>query len=391
MSVNTEAFKQLSLSCFLGENSIQKKGENVWNLVKSYKSVIEVALETLDRLHEGRVPDPTVGENACQLRAVIYTGILNAEDFEQTLQTAQSVLRSALENLKKAALPGKHEFISLDAFLTINQADAPIDQRIHWFILGRILEKTRKPDRGFSLDAQGQVEYLEKIVAIDGFKGAGFSPTAIRNLESYAKKALSHHSVAIVQGWALDLPDKEESQRLYALVSGDKVKTTNQKLATAPCFSSAQVCFDLVCRERTPFILRVKQINAETAGTEGIEAFFFASNGISYERTKEENVLKRRAAILIDAASIASPILTRKQLKHELDQREIRETLLAFLATHPVYGGGCKKEPGPIEEAAVRQPYAEKARQWECCPENPRVCRLYHIYAVSTAQWKEVI
>lgn len=123
----------------------------------------------------------------------------------------------------------------------------------------------------------------------------------------------------------------------------------------------------------------------------GLKTFFFKSYGAHYESTTEESILDKRSAVMVHAMSDASPMLTQSELQAELSQREITETILAFMATDPAYGGDCKHDPGPEEENEFREPYAVKAREWGCCPENQRVCRLIHMQAVFTRHWKETV
>jgi len=390
MSTITNQFRDLS--CFFEGHDKAQAGDRLADSVKSYAVVVEVALETITRLQAGKIPDPTVGENACQLRAAFYTEILNADHFDQTLKTAKTALETAREKLKEAKPTGKREQCSLDTFLQKNNAHASLDERVHLLVLGRILEKTRAAQRSFAKDSVlGGVQPLEKVVEKDELKQAGLSKTAIQAIEKYAKKTLSQYSVSVVQAWAKELPDAIKSIRVSPLVSGANVKTTKLGLETSPCFSSAEVWLDTICRQKTPLILRISQVNAETGDVAGREVFFFKSDGNCYEPATEDDVKDKPAAFFIDAASIANPVLSRDELELELKKREIRATLLAFLATHPVYGGDCKNEPGPPEEDVYRATYVEHAREWECSPQKPRVCRPFHVYAVSTKYWKEVV
>jgi hypothetical protein len=241
------------LSCFFEGHDRPQKGDFVAEVLKSYAVVIEVALETITRVQAGNIPDPTVGENACQLRAAFYTQILNADHFDQTLEEAKTALEAAWQNLKAVSPPGKKEQCSLDAFLQSNDAHASLDERVQMLVLGRILEKTRGPQRSFSKDsALGGVQPLETIVEKDELQKAGLTKKAAQNLEKYAKKTLAHYSVSVVQEWAKGLPDVSKSQRVGPLVSGTHIKTTKLGLETTPCFSSAEVwllqegrCFSL--------------------------------------------------------------------------------------------------------------------------------------------------
>ena len=337
----------------------------------------------IDEVLEGHIPDPTVGENACQIRAAMFTDFVNSDAFEQVIGESKNTLQYALEKFNNIN-PSKSEKSTLNKYL--NDFETKIDERVYQLITAYLLTMTREPKRGFD-KSEGKVHTWEKVEEVKGLQKEGFSTANARTIEKTSKQYLANASVQFLQKKALSIHPDEEGCRLHGLVSGKNVKITDLKLCTAPCFSGAEIIVANARACQTPLVVRIHQVDSETVIEEGAVTFYFTSNGSQYCQTTKEEAAKKKAVIFCEAISSAHPVLNCKQLQKKIGRRDVIETILAFMASHPVYGGDLKRLGPPQEEAERRKFYADKALRWGCCPENPRVCRIYHMFPASLKEF----
>jgi len=263
--------------------------------------------------------------------------------------------------------------------------DFSIDERVYQLVSAHLLTLTREPERGFKKDEDGKVGPWETIKQTDGLRAKiGLTGKAAKTVESIARVYLSHASVVWLQKKAREIP----SERLGRLITENE-RRTRLGLYTVPCFSGAEILFAHARGQKTPLVVRIHQLDADTASETGTATFFFASDGRQYELATRESAVQSQAVIMTDAISSSSPVLTEEQLREHLRSRDITETILAFMATHPVYGGDLKLEKGPLEESAITEAYSVKAVEWGCAPSNPLVCRLYHMYPLDSRVFQE--
>jgi hypothetical protein len=370
--------------------AVPKKGRpGIEDLICSYRNLVVVGFSTLERLERGKVPDPTVGENACQIRGTMFAAFLNAVDFPAVLLKSKRVLARNLNRLLVVELP--KEDASLESFLRDNRLCAELDRRVVHLVAGRLLELSRgECVDTFAKDAEGNVSPEETVRDTGGLVTVGFSVTLSQKIDRFAKKFLADASVAFLQREALKVSPSEKGELLYSLVSGENVRTTKMGLRTAPCFSGTRVLLDKASRRGIPLVLHIFHVDGETAQVATVSVFFFLpERGRYVPAPKRAVVTASRGAIRFDAASITHPVLSREQLVQELLSRDFCELLLACMAGHPPYGGDLKTAACPLEERALAQEYAAKAEEWGCSVRNPRLCRFWHVYPVSTLDYKE--
>lgn len=365
---------------FLGsETSEKKSGPQFYDIAQNYTNLVSAALVAIDRVCKRDIPDPTVGENACQFRAGLFAEFINSEDFSTVIETAKKTLEKAQEQLEKTP-PSKKDWNSLDAFLKANDAVVVLDKRVALLTAAHLLTLTREPQRSFSKDSEGVVQPCESVAETDGLKKAGFGTSSARKVGKTAKQFLAEETVQFLKEKAKTVLPEQEGERLYKILSEKTITTSNPELHTAPCFSGTQVLLANACQTKTPLVVKIHQLDAESNREEGDVTFFFTSDGTRFQPSDRKDIPDRKAVIGLDAISVAHPVLSKVELEKEIFSRDIRETLLAFIATHPVYGGDKKREPGPNEEDSLRKEYTTKALTWGCSPANPRVCRFYHTY-----------
>lgn len=386
--ITNSAHNKIYLSSYLNSSTEKHRWKTIPSLLEKYKLIIDVALETIDRLYEGKIPDPTVGENACQLRAVLYVDIFNARDFEELLSDTHNKIQFAKRNLDQFFLKQENKLTTLRDVLDQNQADVLIEERMHLLLLGSVVEKIRDAKIAYSMSEEGQLILSQEIHIFDGWNKNVMPPYAMRIIDKSTRRILSNYSILKLQEWSGLINDPEEKQRLYQLVSGENIKTTKLELLSAPFFSSTQIWLHKIYLEDTPLILCINRMDSSTLKIINSSYFFFRVDGNRYVRTSENSIEDKCAAIRFEAISYKEPLLSDTELETELDKRDIRESILASIATHPVYGGDCKNVEGPTEENDLRQIHAVKADEYGVSLENPAVFRLIHIYAVGKKQWK---
>ena len=365
---------------FLGEREASTPNSHLPEIFELYKKCVALGLEAITYIVEGNLPDPNVGENACQIRAVIFANDYNSDDFSVVLHASKAVFEKNLINLKDSPSPAPKVANRLDAFLQKNDLTFTLDERVYRLVLGYLLHLHEPSlNHSFAKDLKGKVQPFGKDKETTVLTEKGFSRAAIRKLKKVAQYQLALGSVKAVQSLAQGLRQSERD-RLVPMVNGNEVKITEHGYTVIPCFSTSEVLFTHACAQKTPLVVRIHQVNATTAKEEGCTTFFFKSNGDQYALVAAEDFSGNEAVIVTDAASIADPVLKKEELEQQMASRPIVDTLMAFMATHPAYGGGLKNQPGPVEESEKREALAEKAKAWGCCPENPTVCRPFHMY-----------
>ncbi len=381
--------KGVPFSHFLDPEDVSatKVGSQVCDLFDTYKKYVVLAEEAVASFFKGDLPDPKVGENACQIRATMYADAYNSQGFFDVLEEARSVLEKVHKQLEKVPAPSKKEKSSLRAFLKATDVDFTLDERVYNFVSGYLLHVHETSVDYFAKDLKGKVQPLATDTETNVLVERGFSKGTVKRLRKVAQKQLAFASVKAVQTMALGLPNVER-QRLYPMVSGDQVKVTDHQQPVVPCFSVGEIIFSHACANKIPIVVRIHQVDAETAVEKGQTLFFFKSNGAKYTPAVFDDFSGKEAAIMTDSASISYPVLTKGQLEKEMYSRSIVETLMAFMAVHPSYGGGLKNHPGPEEEFSRREPYAMLADEWGCSVEDPLVCRPFHMYPIVLAKLK---
>ncbi len=366
--------------------------------LENYQNIISFGIETMNKVKEGYIPDPTVGENACQIRAAMFGEFMNSADFSNTVETTKINLENTLQAIKeiKPKIDEKFQKVrkekdeqlktsytcTLENLLENYRLNITLDERICQLIAADLLMFCRMPKRSFE-KLDGKVQPLEKIEQIDALRARNFSANTVTTIDKAARKYLSEASVQFLQKKAKMIIDEDEQNRLYSSVSGQNVKTTKLGLSSVPCFSGSEIIFAQAHQQKIPLVVKVLRLDSETASQEGEEIFFFQSDGSRYCQVDKEKITQK-AMLVCEAVSIAHPVLSKEALQEEIKKRDIKEAILAFMATHPIYGGELKTvKEGPEEENEKRKEYIDKALEWGCCPDNQRICRLYHMYASS--------
>lgn len=355
-----------------------------------YQKLVPVALEALGALERGNIPDPTVGENACQLRAWKFAEFFNSANFEQALEQsicnlkrAQPAIETAIETVRMASFKEWHP---LDRFLETFRCQISLDERVYQLISAHFITLAWKPVRSFQKTESDGVQPREVIEENNALqRHFGHDKTA-RKVAKVAKKYLARASILALQE-AAEYHQKELPDQLRILTNS--VRETTQELMTAPCFSSAEVILADTIEKRIPIVVKIHQVDRETTKIAGSVTLFYVSNGFDYVLSSRKTVSQTKAWIMIEAASIANPIIKADEIVSRMEKAGLKKIFLAYMASHPVYGGDLHEEKGPHEEARRRTEFIENAVVLGCCKENPELCRIYHIYPMTTKAFQE--
>lgn len=395
----------VSMARFLGtDTTVLKPNREVGIHFESYQRLINVTLKALEKASEGSIPDPTVGETACQLRAGMYTETVNAPHFREMIDQTKARLEATKEKICFGKFVFKNPKViigtllgekisfspgSVDQFFHSINVDVEIDLRIVPFIAGLILDMVRPTTYSFGIHNGAVVVHQhEHTGGSPELSALGYkSKMSTLNLSKVFRTMLAEESVKSVQRYAKSIQPMEESARLLRMVGDERVKTTEHGLATVPCFSGSQVILHRACQMETPMVVRIFRTDAETAHVDGIVEFFFKPVAGRYVSAPKEVLKEKPSAILCEAVSVAHPPLTEEEVRTEMGARDINEVIMAFMATHPVYGGDLNKMKGHPEENQARKPFKAKALEIGCCIKNQRFCRLFHMLAVPSTQF----
>lgn len=405
MSADNYISVGMDITRFLDTNtSVQKPFKEMIIQFDNIKKLVSIFSAAIQKLAEGVIPDPTVGENACQLRAGLYTEIVNSPNFEELIDQSKHTLDSTKKRLMDSSFKivrGRAHVTSFEGdkvefrmesiqemcrFLKIN---THIDSKIALLAEGVILDFARPCTYSFAMEQeQVVINQDETEASAPELSQCGFtSVIAVKKLTDSIKKHLSRKSSKFVARCAAKAKPPDEAARLVRMVTGDRVKDTKLGFRAVPCFSSSQAIFYNASENGTPLVVRIFRADAASAVVIGAVEFFFLPMDGVFTPVPKEAITTQRSAMLCEAVSAASPPLSEEEIKMELSGRDIIQTIMAFMATHPVYGGDLKKCKGHEEETEARQPFKAIAKEFGFCIKNQRVCRPFHMLAVPTNQF----
>jgi hypothetical protein len=405
MSADNYLSVGMDITRFLDTNTaVQKPFKEMIIQFDNIKKLVSIFSAAVQKLAEGVIPDPTVGENACQLRAGLYTEIVNSPNYEELIAQSKQILDTTRKRLMDSTFKivrgrahvtsyegEKTEFRmeTIEGMCRFLKIDTRIDSKIALIAEGIILDFVRPCTYSFAMEnGQVVINQDETYASTAEVAESGFtSVIAVKKLSDTIKKHLSRKSSKFVARCAAKAKPPDEAVRLVRMVTGDRVRDTKLGFRAVPCFSSSQAVFCSAAENATPLVVRIFRTDATTAAVVGaVELFFIPTDGV-YQPVPKETIAAQRAAMLCEAVSAASPPLSEEEIKMELSGHNIIQTIMAFMATHPVYGGDLKGCKGHEEETEARQPFKAIAKEFGFCIKNQRVCRPFHMLAVPTKQF----
>lgn len=369
MNSVTNSSDLMSLTKLTPSNCTEKmSNKKLQNVLKNHLSTMRISLAAIKLFQQGIMPHPLVGENACQIRAAIYTALAGSEQSMRDLAVVEHKLEDLIARISMLNLVGKQE-VSLIEVLQENDLDLQVPSIVCPIVLGHILTVSKQSDLSIKKAAGSDLPDVSIIEANDPKKLEGFSPSLAKVLIKNARQSLSELSIQYL---------RDEAARV-GMEGPQDVITDSIKLQTAPLLPGMQILLASMKMHRTAIVLNNRIIDAE--GVEkGQVNLLFTPDGRSYQVVKapQQEELER-PAVIIEAVSISNTPRAAEELEAELIEVGIEPIILANCAAHPQFGGMSKNiEPPPSDERSALKVIAVKRG---LCQQNPNLCRILHIFA----------
>ncbi|PIS02049.1 MAG: hypothetical protein COT85_07890 [Chlamydiae bacterium CG10_big_fil_rev_8_21_14_0_10_42_34] len=374
----TDENKNHSLSDLLPYDAHKKVQGHLTNGLKEYKMLLVSARDTITEFLSGNLAsfDSLVGENACQIRATLLALISKYFPIEGDL-----LLKSILDQIKKIEsikeIPDSKQ--TLGSYLRENSLELPINTKELFLIASHILTKVRvllPPDAEKKI-VRNENTNTKKIKTISPVSST-FSRELVKKLRSLVSRA----SVQFVQDIADILPIPEP---IADMVSETYSLEHNKfgRLKCLPCFWYTLILLEYSIKFDIPIILKVKQI-ATDRNHEVLKElpFYFKVVQNQYQAVDLCELSPKEPALVIFASCCRKadefPVLD--QWKDEILKFNPREMILAYAAAHRQYPDEDNDKVVSKANCELYHHYKEKANEWGCSLNNPRLFFLVHAY-----------
>lgn len=334
------------------------------NVLKNHLSTLKLTAEALRLFLEGNMPDPLVGENACQIRTAIYTHLAQDPKAMQQLAGVAEKVEALIERLSLLEVKRGASLVEL---LQENEADLQVPSMVCPIVLGHIL--TISKESALTIKKNGGLPSVSLIEGNKPQKMGGISASVAKVLIKNARQALSEMSIQYLRDEASSL----------AIEGPCNVITDQNRLHTTPLLPGMKILLESMNARGTPILLKNRIIDPE--GSERGVVTLLSRGGERGFQDMQEPLPEDRdcAAMIIEAVSISSKMRTPQELKKEMIAEGLERIILANSAAHPQYGGVSKEiEPPQTEE---REALKAVALEKGLCEKNPDLCQIYHIFA----------
>ncbi|HEY5260335.1 MAG TPA: hypothetical protein VIJ46_06775 [Rhabdochlamydiaceae bacterium] len=368
----------ISLAQLMLKNCEEKmESKAAKGVLTNYRGLMGLARAALSAFLAGDLPDPLVGENACQIRAALYAHIIQDGEMMTDLKKVCALIEKNHGSLEHIKLPeGKARYSVMDV-LQSQQLDLCVPLRMSSVIgpilFGHILTVTKLSDLKIE-KAEVSLKESNDPKLLQGLS-VGFAKDIIRE----GRKVLSNCSIQYLRNEVRLLPMSSRIETLCTHMEKD-VLSDPLGLQTAPLLPGMEILLASMKSHHTPIVLRDRMIDGEGKEIGKVE-LLFAPTGKEgkYEAIKDlAGVDRERGAFVIEAVAISDKPPDCKQLASSLVEIGIETIILANSAAHPQYGGANKT----VEfQTAEREALKERALKLGLCASNPELCRIYHIFA----------
>jgi hypothetical protein len=346
--------------------------------LKKYLDLLRLAHEAIIKFsnREMALFDPLVGENACQIRAAMFSEILNKSNINEMIATAlkRLTLHSDKINALLDKLNQKEGLVSsLKVFLAENEACFAISDEIMVIISSYILTETKVIE--YKPNKHGVPVFCERLPPNLLSERKGLSTKFAASLIRAAQAKLSEFSVIYVQRIALNLLSEKE-EKLASELAFNNVKTDQLHRKIVPFYHSMRLLLTDLYRKHIPIIIKVKQFVAGHTKHFGKMTLVFGNQGLGqYSLIQYPKGLSSKAAICFHAKSITKEHQGFDALKQKFLETPLADLILSASADHPQLIASESITGDPIF-----QKYRQKALEWGACYDNPSVFMVEHVF-----------
>ncbi len=362
------------------------ESKSIKSQLSNYIGIVGLTHSAVTLFLNGNMPDPLVGENACQIRATMYChlsdDLASIQELKKlSLMLASSPMVATTINVAGIPLP-KDKRSSLSEVLKSAQMDvfipSEMSQILRPILLGHVLTVSKVSVLSINKSSVSLQESNDSKLL------AGLSSSFAKDLIKESRKALSNISISYLRSEASLLPMTQERDILSSMMEPapkGAVLSDPLGLQTAPLLVGMKILLASMKVHNTAIILKDRLLDTMEQ-EKGTATLIFEPTGQdgSYEVVKDlKGVDKKKPAFIIEAVAITDKSADVDELASSLATIGIEKIILANCAAHPQYGGKNKTvEPPRTDE---REDLKDLAMKLGLCDLRPELCRIYHIFS----------
>jgi hypothetical protein len=354
----------ISLTQLTPSNCIEKHPvKQLQIILKNHLCILQLTSDALRRFQAGIMPDPLVGENACQIRTSLYTRLAK-DPIAMTKLEAVALQVDEVRNRLLQVDISKGKNSSFMELLEKNGADLQVPSIVCPIVFGHMLTISKKSD--LSIKKEGGVPKICLAEEIDPATLQMGSVHAGQAMIKKARQTLSELSITHLQ----------QEAALLRIEGPKDVLIDRCRLSSTPMLPGMQILLSSIKAHRTPIVLKNRMIDA--AGIVTGAVILVAQADQRGRLQIVETVDPNCPAMIIEAACISGKPRTDDALKAEMMAIGIESIILANSAAHPQYGGMSKgiEPPRSEEREALKALAFEKG----LCEANPDLCQIFHVF-----------
>lgn len=352
--------------------------------LKKYLDLIRLSQEALTKFKNREMPffDPLVGENSCQIRAAMFTEILNQPDIDAKVSSTLSRLTEHAEKIQDLLdkMPSKlDQNASFKSFLQQEKALFEISEEIAIIISSFILTETTVIN--YKQNESGVPLRKERIPPNIFSERKGLSTKFAKDLIKTTQKNLSKYSVMYVQRLAMKLLFSKE-EKAAAIQAFKNVKTDKFNRRLVPFYPTMRLLLNEMYTNGTPLVLKIKQFVKGQSTPYGKVTLIFGNQGkINYSLLKDPSNLLKKGAVFFRAKSITDKQQSKNDLKEKILAHNVEDLILSASAAHPQFG--CEDS---VLDDPLFQTYRQNAHVWGTSLDNPSLFLVQHVCCETVEQ-----
>lgn len=344
--------------------------------LQKYLDLIRLAEEALGKFKQRELKyfNPLVGENACQIRALLLSEILNKQDIDEIIANIQKGLEAHKNHLQTLlrTIPNKQELMSFRKFLQEHHELFYIPEELVTIISSFILTDTK--DVYYQPNEQGIPVFVERLPVEKLMMRRNLTKKYAADLIKTAQRKLAEVSVIYIQRLALRrLSNKQE--KASAALAFSLVKTDTLQRNRVPFFPTMRLLLTEIHHNRIPLVLKIKQFIAGQKEHYGKSTLIFCNQGQGRLTllTKPAHLFKK-GAVSFEVGSVTKQRQSIEILKNQILKTQIEDYILSAAADHPHF----ECQDSELANTSIEE-YRQKALELGACHANPRVFMVLHV------------
>lgn len=344
--------------------------------LQQYLDLVRISREACMEFRNGKILNPHVGENSCQIRAAMYAEIRNKPDIDQVIINAIQQLDEIFKTLVDLLEELKEEqskIISLKTYLRKRETCFEISEEIAIIISSYILTDALDVTKQTKPNNDG-VLVRSKIVRLQPAKlqKKGLSKIFAGKLIELAQRKLSESSVIYIRRLAFQrLASKEEKEA--AALAFSHVKKDKLQRVRVPFYHTLRLLMSELHRTNVPLVFRIKQFVKNELDHYGkLTLIYHCPERNQYVLNENPSSLERKWAICFSAKSITDQQQSTAQLRQQFLQAPAEAYVFSAGAAHPDVEMDLENNEALLADK-------KRALELGACYENPTRFTVQHV------------